>query len=254
MTLIDPGLIQDHNSHQLRHTANDYEHLGEQLARRNIDIEVVRKKVAAFGVAIPSWGVGTGGTSRERFAQLHCHRLLRFAATDSRRCATTDSRRCAALPQRSLTPNAHSGTSPAHAEFDVSFACLLFFAGAYYIRPAWTPLWRRSRTFFLEAGLLTEGRPARAVTRTTPGNFNSAPATAAQVTRKTVAACDRLAWIMIWHSIVVHELRILPSSAASEHDTRLRPFPSKSSQSLPPELLRLFCDRWSRPPARRHPA
>ena len=112
-------------------------------------------------------GVGTGGTSRERFAQLHCHRLLRFAATDSRRCATTDSRRCAALPQRSLTPNAHSGTSPAHAEFDVSFACLLFFAGAYCIRPVWTPLWRRSRTFFLEAGLLTEGRPARAVTRTT---------------------------------------------------------------------------------------
>ncbi len=67
MTLIDPALIQDHNSSLLRHAANDYEHLGEQLARRNIDIDVVRQKVAAFGVAIPSWGVGTGGTRFARF-------------------------------------------------------------------------------------------------------------------------------------------------------------------------------------------
>src|SRR6218665_938393 len=67
MTVLDPGLIQDHNHRLLRHVASDYEHLGEQLARRHIDIDAVRQKVAAFGVAIPSWGVGTGGTRFARF-------------------------------------------------------------------------------------------------------------------------------------------------------------------------------------------
>ncbi|WP_396437262.1 L-rhamnose catabolism isomerase [Limnohabitans sp.] len=67
MTLIDSSLIQSNNDNLNRHVANDYEHLGEQLARRNIDIEKIRERVAAFGVAIPSWGVGTGGTRFARF-------------------------------------------------------------------------------------------------------------------------------------------------------------------------------------------
>lgn len=67
MTLIDPGLVQAHNEQALRHLKQDYEHLGEQLSRRNIDIEAVRRQVAGFGVAIPSWGVGTGGTRFARF-------------------------------------------------------------------------------------------------------------------------------------------------------------------------------------------
>ena len=41
--------------------------LGERLARRGIDIEAIKAKVAAFGVAVPSWGVGTGGTRFARF-------------------------------------------------------------------------------------------------------------------------------------------------------------------------------------------
>ena len=45
----------------------DYEHLGEQLSRRGIAIDVIRDRVAAFHVAIPSWGVGTGGTRFARF-------------------------------------------------------------------------------------------------------------------------------------------------------------------------------------------
>ena len=67
MSLIDPRDIAAHNEPLLRHLHNDYEHLGEQLARRGIDIEAVRAQVAAFGVAIPSWGVGTGGTRFARF-------------------------------------------------------------------------------------------------------------------------------------------------------------------------------------------
>ena len=45
----------------------DYAALGEQLARRGVDIDSVRSKIEAFGVAIPSWGVGTGGTRFARF-------------------------------------------------------------------------------------------------------------------------------------------------------------------------------------------
>jgi L-rhamnose isomerase / sugar isomerase len=45
----------------------DYESLGERLARRGIDIEAVKARVARFGVAVPSWGVGTGGTRFARF-------------------------------------------------------------------------------------------------------------------------------------------------------------------------------------------
>jgi L-rhamnose isomerase / sugar isomerase len=64
---IDTSAIAAHNDRQARHVRHDYEHLGEQLSRRGIDIELVREKVAAFGVAIPSWGVGTGGTRFARF-------------------------------------------------------------------------------------------------------------------------------------------------------------------------------------------
>jgi L-rhamnose isomerase / sugar isomerase len=45
----------------------DYDALGEQLERRGVSIDAIRDKVAAFGVAIPSWGVGTGGTRFARF-------------------------------------------------------------------------------------------------------------------------------------------------------------------------------------------
>jgi L-rhamnose isomerase/sugar isomerase len=67
MNLIDRDLIAAHNEPLLRQVHQDYEHLGEQLARRNVDIEDVRAQVARFGVAIPSWGVGTGGTRFARF-------------------------------------------------------------------------------------------------------------------------------------------------------------------------------------------
>lgn len=67
MTAIDQTLLQAQNEHALRHLKQDYEHLGEQLARRHIDIDRVRQQTAQFGVAIPSWGVGTGGTRFARF-------------------------------------------------------------------------------------------------------------------------------------------------------------------------------------------
>jgi L-rhamnose isomerase/sugar isomerase len=67
MAQIAKNVIDAHNAGLLRHVRNDYDHLGEQLSRRDIDIERVRAQVAQFGVAIPSWGVGTGGTRFARF-------------------------------------------------------------------------------------------------------------------------------------------------------------------------------------------
>lgn len=60
-TLIEPTLTEEQ---ALR---RDYDSLGERLARRGVDIDVLRDKAAAFGVAVPSWGVGTGGTRFARF-------------------------------------------------------------------------------------------------------------------------------------------------------------------------------------------
>ena len=45
----------------------DYATLARQLARRGVDIEAVTRATSAFAVAIPTWGVGTGGTRFARF-------------------------------------------------------------------------------------------------------------------------------------------------------------------------------------------
>jgi len=67
MTVIPQSAIDAHNAPLAAQLARDHAHLGEQLARRGIDIAQVSAQVAAFGVAIPSWGVGTGGTRFARF-------------------------------------------------------------------------------------------------------------------------------------------------------------------------------------------
>jgi L-rhamnose isomerase/sugar isomerase len=67
MTLITSGTIDAGNEKALAALKSDYAHLGEVLARRGVDIDWVKNKVAAYAVAIPSWGVGTGGTRFARF-------------------------------------------------------------------------------------------------------------------------------------------------------------------------------------------
>ena len=47
---------------------DEYASLGRQLSRRGQDVEAVTRQVQAFGVTIPTWGVGTGGTRFARFA------------------------------------------------------------------------------------------------------------------------------------------------------------------------------------------
>ena len=64
---IDPDLIVRSNKAAAAAHEEDYAALARQLSRRGLDIEAVTSKVAGFGVAIPSWGVGTGGTRFARF-------------------------------------------------------------------------------------------------------------------------------------------------------------------------------------------
>ncbi len=56
----------DNDKREAAHRS-DFQALGEKLARSSIDIESVTAKVADFFVAVPSWGVGTGGTRFARF-------------------------------------------------------------------------------------------------------------------------------------------------------------------------------------------
>ncbi|KAB0679595.1 L-rhamnose catabolism isomerase [Aureimonas leprariae] len=67
MSPIDPGLIERHNADRRKHLDADYASLGERLSRRGVDIDAIARKVSAFTVAVPSWGVGTGGTRFARF-------------------------------------------------------------------------------------------------------------------------------------------------------------------------------------------
>jgi len=65
---IDSAFIEEQNQKAKAEVAEDYAHLGEKLHRRSIDIEKLTAKAESFQVAVPSWGVGTGGTRFARFA------------------------------------------------------------------------------------------------------------------------------------------------------------------------------------------
>ncbi|MBW9063645.1 L-rhamnose catabolism isomerase [Rhizobium herbae] len=68
MTLmIKNDVIDADNAVRLADLKADYDYLAAQLSRRGIDIGAIKEKVSAYGVAIPSWGVGTGGTRFARF-------------------------------------------------------------------------------------------------------------------------------------------------------------------------------------------
>ncbi|HSE30013.1 MAG TPA: L-rhamnose catabolism isomerase [Pyrinomonadaceae bacterium] len=64
---IDDSFIAEQNRKAREWVEEDFEHLGKKLRRQNVDIEEIVKKAEAFRVAVPSWGVGTGGTRFARF-------------------------------------------------------------------------------------------------------------------------------------------------------------------------------------------
>jgi len=64
---IDDELVVEQNSKARRWLDEDLDHLARVLQRRNLDIETIIARAQSFSVAIPSWGVGTGGTRFARF-------------------------------------------------------------------------------------------------------------------------------------------------------------------------------------------
>ncbi|MEY4270682.1 MAG: hypothetical protein RLZZ58_1898 [Pseudomonadota bacterium] len=68
MTLpLSADQIASQNASQMAALMDDYDSLGRQLARRGVDIGTIKAKVAAFSVAVPSWGAGRGGTRFAKF-------------------------------------------------------------------------------------------------------------------------------------------------------------------------------------------
>ncbi|HSA82972.1 MAG TPA: TIM barrel protein, partial [Geminicoccaceae bacterium] len=64
---IEGGLIEEQNRKTAPAHAEDLAHLTRQLERRGIGIAPVIERVRRFKVALPTWGVGTGGTRFGRF-------------------------------------------------------------------------------------------------------------------------------------------------------------------------------------------
>ncbi|WP_026618217.1 L-rhamnose isomerase / sugar isomerase [Ensifer sp. WSM1721] len=65
--MISTSVLNAENASREPALKRDYDSLGERLSGRGIDIDAIKNKVAAYGVAVPSWGVGTGGTRFARF-------------------------------------------------------------------------------------------------------------------------------------------------------------------------------------------
>lgn len=60
-------VIEQDNAARKADLRADYDALGAKLARRGVDIEALTDRAMGFGVAVPSWGTGTGGTRFARF-------------------------------------------------------------------------------------------------------------------------------------------------------------------------------------------
>ncbi len=64
---IAAELIEKTNQSHASALDADYSALAEHLQRSSIDIDALTQRASQFGVAVPSWGVGTGGTRFARF-------------------------------------------------------------------------------------------------------------------------------------------------------------------------------------------
>jgi L-rhamnose isomerase / sugar isomerase len=65
--VISPDFIAAENTKSETALAEDYAALQRKLHRNNIDVEALTVKAMDFAVAVPTWGVGTGGTRFARF-------------------------------------------------------------------------------------------------------------------------------------------------------------------------------------------
>jgi L-rhamnose isomerase / sugar isomerase len=64
---ISDGFIAEQNKKVLEALNEDFDHLRTTLLRGQVDVERLVERAQSFKVAVPSWGVGTGGTRFARF-------------------------------------------------------------------------------------------------------------------------------------------------------------------------------------------
>jgi L-rhamnose isomerase / sugar isomerase len=92
-TLIPSDVIQETNSRAETALQEDYEALARQLRRRGVDVVAVERNVAAFSVALPTWGAGRGGTRFAKFpfagAPTDIHEKLEDCAVVQQLCRVT---------------------------------------------------------------------------------------------------------------------------------------------------------------------
>jgi len=90
---ITPDFIRDANAPRLNALEEDFGALGRQLRRRGIEIEKIERQVAAFTVALPSWGAGRGGTRFAKFpfrgAPTNIHEKLEDCSVVQQLCRIT---------------------------------------------------------------------------------------------------------------------------------------------------------------------
>ena len=60
--LVNAAFISEANAPRVDDLRSDYAALGGRLARDGVEIDRITEAVAGWAVALPSWGVGTGGT------------------------------------------------------------------------------------------------------------------------------------------------------------------------------------------------
>src|SRR5262245_65572377 len=65
--MIGADFVAEQNKKNAAWLGEDLDHLSRVLQRRNIDAEKLIERAQSFEVALPSWGVGTGGTRFARF-------------------------------------------------------------------------------------------------------------------------------------------------------------------------------------------
>ena len=64
---LSAELIADANAREADALDEDYATLGRKLDRAGIGIDAIKDRIAAFSVAVPSWGAGRGGTRFAKF-------------------------------------------------------------------------------------------------------------------------------------------------------------------------------------------
>ncbi len=85
---LEANFIADQNAKKADELAEDFDYLAKKLSRRNLDIRQFVERAKSFEVAVPSWGVGTGGTRFARFPNVGEPRGIYEKLED---CATINS-------------------------------------------------------------------------------------------------------------------------------------------------------------------